>query len=104
MKVNVDVWISWYDQRIVTPKEHREIVEEAIRDYCEDESLFDEFLSDNYSRIDLLDMDENARQRVREDYHEYCENKYLEDDDDFVEETNEVDLDETEFRHLLRII
>ena len=103
MKINVDVWIDWYGQNIISPERHREIVNEALTSYYEDEWLLDEFLDDNYSRLDLLNMDEFEKDRVLERYREYCEEKYS-DDDEYVEETIEVEIDETELRHLLRII
>ena len=105
MKITVDVWVNWNAQTIVSPEEHREIVDNALsEEWYNDYNYLDDYLSENYSSVDLFNMSESEKEKVHEKFREHCEKIYLEDEDEYTEETITLDLDERELRHLLRIL
>lgn len=105
MKITVDVWVNWNTQTIVSPEEHREIVQNTLEtEWYNDENYLEDFLTENYSSSDLFNMTESEKEKVREKFREKCEEAYCEDEDEYTEETITLDLDERELRHLLRIL
>lgn len=105
MKITVDVWVNWNSQTVISPEEHQEIVRDTLEtEWYNDESYLEDFLTENYSSSELLNMTESEKDKVREKFREQCEKVYCEDEDEYTEETVTLDLDERELRHLLRIL
>lgn len=78
--MKIKVYVDWDNMIIHSQKQHLKERENDINDLFENDNFFEEYLFQNYSNIELYRMDKEAREKVREDFLEYCEATVKADD------------------------
>lgn len=104
-KFETTVWVNWNTQTFMTPEEHREYVDETLKeDWYKDDCAFDDFLTENYSIVDVFNMDEKKKEQAWQKFCEWCETNFLENEDEYSEETVMVEIDERDLRQATRFM
>lgn len=78
--MEIKVYVDWDNMEIHSQKQHLEEQERDLKSLSEDDNLFEEYLFQNYSSIELYKMDEETRKETYQDFLEYCEEKVEADD------------------------
>ena len=73
----VTVYVNWTDGEILGAADKEEWIEEAAEKYIEDETFFEDWLTDNYYSRELLNMTDDDKDKLLDDYREYCRNWVL---------------------------
>ena len=73
----VTVYVNWTDGQILGAVDKEEWIDEAAEKYIEDESFFEDWLTDNYCCRELLNMTYDDKDKLFDDYREHCRNWVL---------------------------
>lgn len=73
IKRNVQVYINWNEQQIMTQEEYERIKEERLDEKLQDDWDFNEWLAGEYNLNEIFDMNEDEKDEVRERYTAWCE-------------------------------
>lgn len=80
------VYVNWQAEEIISQEQYDQRVAALAADYVDDDSLFDSYLFDRYTSLELFDMSEAERTEVRGNFAEWCHSKAEADlDEDFEE-------------------
>lgn len=61
----VTIYVNWYEEKVMTEKQYREEIERRAKKATEDEEQFADWLEQNYSTIDLHNMEGQKKMAVR---------------------------------------
>jgi hypothetical protein len=71
--MKVTVYANWREEKVISEKEYKEMVEETAKEYVESRADFCNWLADNYIADAVWFMDAEERERVKEEYREACQ-------------------------------
>ena len=70
--MKVTVYANWREEKVISEKEYKEMVEETAEEYFESHSDFCEWLTETYKSDAVWFMDAEERERVKDEYREVC--------------------------------
>lgn len=71
--MTVKLYVDWTKNRILTPKQFEEMLDKTIKERVTEEDAFLNYLEEYFTRVELFEMDKEEREKVRQDFQEYCE-------------------------------
>lgn len=71
--MTVKLYVNWSESKILTPKQFEKVLDETVKERKADEDAFLDYLEQYFTRMELFEMDEEEKERVRQDFHEHCE-------------------------------
>ena len=77
--MKIKVYANWYGREVINEKDFEEKVEEATKDYKEDDCFFHEWLNDHYCADEIWNFNEEQRKEVRSDFLAKCEELAVKD-------------------------
>lgn len=69
------VYVNWQAEEIISQEQYDQRVAALAADYVDDDSLFDSYLFDHYTSLELFDMTEEERTDVQGDFAGWCHRK-----------------------------
>ena len=94
IKRNVNIYINWNEQQIMTQEEYERIRDDRLDEKLQDDWDFNEWLAGEYNLYEVFSMDEDEKDEARERYTAWCE-ECVEDgmrDDGYTIEETEVEV------------
>ncbi len=94
IKRNVQIYINWNEQQIMTQEEYERIRGERLDEKLQDDWDFNEWLAGEYNLSEIFDMGEDEKDEVRGRYTAWCEECVADSmrDDGYAIEETEVEI------------
>ena len=73
--MKVKFYVDWDNQEILSETEYAARVKEAAKDIEEEEDAFADYLDDHYAPVEIFDLNEEEKTKVRKEFGEWCEGR-----------------------------
>lgn len=71
----IKVWVNYSEEKVLSEKQYKETLEENNKDWYNDRSVFDEWLSNNYTRYEIFYLTDEEKEELLEEFHDYCDSR-----------------------------
>lgn len=62
------VYVNWDSQEVVGPEQAEELINEKHQELCNDDAIFEDFLTERYTICQIWELSDDERAEVLEDF------------------------------------
>mgnify|MGYP004463520983 CR=1 FL=1 len=66
--MKVTIYVNWIEQRVMTEDEYNKEINRRVKEFCEDEDNFEDWLDANYSTLELYRIEGKQKEEVRKEF------------------------------------
>ena len=73
--MKVTVYVNWNEQKVYSESEYEVELINRVEEFCEDNDNFAEWLEENYSTIEIFNLESKQKEKAYQAFREYVRGK-----------------------------